>query len=86
MLHQSLIVVEIRQAESEQGWAQYEATGRVCIVCPCGLNTDWITTSDGAREYREHGPLAGRVIRHYPENAQAQTVVNEMIGDLMGEG
>ncbi|MGQ5580938.1 hypothetical protein [Streptomyces sp. ECR3.8] len=86
MLHQTLIVVEIRQAEDENGWAVYEATGRVCIICPCGLNTDWTTTSDGAREYREHGPLAGRPIRHYPETAEAQAVLNGMLDEITGSG
>lgn len=85
MLHQALIVVEIQQADPDpNGWIQVQATGRACIVCPCGLNTGFIDKTEAAQQHRDH--LENRFIRHYPENAQAQTVVNEMIGGLAGEG
>ncbi|MGW3711419.1 hypothetical protein ACWDN6_14885 [Streptomyces albogriseolus] len=85
VLHQALIVVEIQQADPDpDGWIQVQATGRACIVCPCGLNTGFIDKAEAAQQHRDH--LENRFIRHYPENAQAQAVVNEMVGDLMGEG
>lgn len=85
MLHQLLLVAEIRQTSiDDNGWAQYEATGRVCIICPCGLNTGFTDKPAAAQQYREHAP-AGTPIRHHPETREARDVLHSMLGELIPE-
>jgi hypothetical protein len=84
VLHQALIVVEIQQADPDaNGYIEVKATGRVCIVCPCGLNTGFTDRTEAAQQHRDH--VENRFIRHYPENAAAQEVVDGMLGTLTPE-
>lgn len=40
---QPLLVAQFRELPpTTDGWAQGEPTGRVCLVCPCGLITGWV--------------------------------------------
>lgn len=84
MLHQLLIVAEIRELDPEDGWARHEATGRACVVCPCGLNTGFIQKTDAAQQYREHArPTPTRPpVRHHPETAEASAVMHDMLGEI----
>ncbi|MET8824775.1 hypothetical protein ABZX40_17895 [Streptomyces sp. NPDC004610] len=53
-MHTPQITNEIRELAPVDGWASYEATGRACVVCPCGLNTGFIDKTTAAEVYREH--------------------------------
>ena len=54
-MHHATITAEVRELEpTSDGWAQHEATGRACVVCPCGLNTGFIANSAVVDAYREH--------------------------------
>ena len=55
MIHKPQLVAEIRELTPEDGWARYEATGRACLTCPCGLSTGWIARLDASAEARRHG-------------------------------
>ena len=84
MLHQTLIVAEVRELAPADGWAQYEATGRACVVCPCGLNTGFTDKTDAAQQYREHAQLTPTraPVRHHPETAEASAVMHDMLGEI----
>lgn len=74
-MHSTVLMNEIRELEpSEDGWARYEATGRACAVCPCGLNTGFTHRADAVRLYREH-TSAGQTVHvrlTAPEGSDAQ--------------
>lgn len=54
MAHTPQIAAEIRQLPPQDGWATYEATGRACVTCPCGLNTGWIPRLTASAQTRTH--------------------------------
>lgn len=54
MLHSVQIINEIRELPPENGTAQYEATGRACAVCPCGLNTGFIKAREACQQFNSH--------------------------------
>lgn len=60
-MHSTRIVAEVRELEPEDGWARYEATGRACVVCPCGLNTGFVDKDTAATVYREHTPAGQKI-------------------------
>lgn len=84
MLHQPLIVAEIRELAPADGWARYEATGRACVVCSCGLNTGFTDKKHAAQQYREHAQLSPTrpPVRHHPETAEAASVMGDMLGEI----
>jgi len=84
MLHQPLIVAEIREIDPADGWAQYEATGRACVVCPCGLNTGFTGKAEAAQQYRDHAQGAHPVsaVRHHPETAEGAATMRDMLGEI----
>lgn len=84
MLHRLLIVAELRQTQPDGQWAQYEATGRACIVCPCGLNTGFTDKNEAAQQYRDHAhtnqpPAAVRI---HPETGEASSVLHDMLSEI----
>ena len=88
MLHRLLIVAELRETAPDGQWAQYEATGQACVVCPCGLNTGFIAKDQAAQQYREHAranqpPAAVRI---HPETGEASAVLHDMLGEITREG
>ncbi|MFH9269203.1 hypothetical protein ACH4KN_33870 [Streptomyces sp. NPDC017546] len=84
MLHEPLIVAEIRELDPEDGWTRFEATGRACVVCPCGLNTDFIDKAEAAQQYRDHAQASPTraAVRHHPETAEASSVMHDMLGEI----
>ncbi|MCY0926900.1 hypothetical protein OTB20_11935 [Streptomyces sp. H27-H1] len=61
MEHHIVAVAEVRDLEPEDGWVRSEKTGRACIVCPCGLNTGFVTLQeahDTGRAHAHDGPFA----------------------------
>ncbi|RMB81288.1 hypothetical protein [Streptomyces shenzhenensis] len=63
MLHRLLIVAELQEKEPDDGWAQYQTTGRACVVCPCGFNTGFIPKAEAASQYRAHADVAQALAR-----------------------
>lgn len=58
-MHDLSIITEIRDlAPTDDGWAQYEPTGRACTVCTCGLNTGFVDKAEAGRVFDEHTPKA----------------------------
>lgn len=89
MLHRLLIVAELQSEEpTSDGWAQYEATGRACVVCPCGLNTGFIDKTEAAQQYREHSQAnqPPAAVRIHPETGEASEVLHDMLGEITREG
>lgn len=88
MLHRLLIVAELQGKEPDGNWAQYEATGRACIVCPCGLNTGFIDKIEAAQQYREHADVnqPRAAVRVHPETGEASAVMHDMLGEITREG
>ncbi|MER7799013.1 hypothetical protein ABTX71_01645 [Streptomyces parvulus] len=87
-MHSLFIVAEIHEAEPTQnGWAQYAATGRACVVCPCGLDTGFIETAKAAGRYREHAEanLPPAAVRIHPETGEASEVLHDMLGEITRE-
>lgn len=88
-MHRPIITAEIREMEpTSDGWAQYEATGRVCVVCPCGLDSGFIPKEQAAVQYREHtNPVQPRPpVRIHPETGEASAVLHDMLGEITREG
>jgi hypothetical protein len=54
MLHQVHLVNELRELPPQDGWARHEATGRACVVCPCGLNTGFINAREACQQFNSH--------------------------------
>lgn len=88
MLHRLLIVAELQEKKPVDGWAQYETTGRACVVCPCGLNTGFIDKTEAAQQYREHAQAntPPAAVRIHPETGEASAVLHDMLGEITREG
>lgn len=54
MEHRIVAVAEVRDLEPEAGWVRSEKTGRACIVCPCGLNTGFVSIQEAHDTGRAH--------------------------------
>lgn len=48
-------IPEVRESAPIGDWKAYEATGRACVVCPCGLNTGFINKDEALQAYKDHG-------------------------------
>ncbi|MFI7014138.1 hypothetical protein [Streptomyces sp. NPDC050164] len=53
-MHSPQIVVELREAPPEDGWACYEATSRACFVCTCGTTTGFVDRAEAIQTATEH--------------------------------
>jgi hypothetical protein len=87
VLHRLLIVAELTSDQPDGEWAQYRATGRACIVCPCGLNTGFVTKDEAAQLYREHAHanVPAAAVRIHPETGEASDVLRDMLGAITRE-
>ncbi|GHI91289.1 hypothetical protein [Streptomyces olivaceus] len=87
MLHHLLIVAELREIAPQTEWAEHEATGRACVVCPCGLNTGFTDRDEAAVQYREHAQANQPVsaVRIHPEIGPAAEVLQDMLGEITRE-
>ncbi|MBP5862797.1 hypothetical protein QBA57_21380 [Streptomyces scabiei] len=54
MIHRPTLVSEIRELPPENGWACFEATGRACAVCHCGLNTGFVDKAEALHAAKRH--------------------------------
>ncbi|MEV5131034.1 hypothetical protein AB0K87_11075 [Streptomyces sp. NPDC053705] len=52
--HAFNVQAETRELLPVNGWRRYEATGKSCATCPCGLNTGYIPTADAWATARTH--------------------------------
>jgi hypothetical protein len=84
MLHRLLIVAELRQPQTDEQWAQYEPTGRACVVCPCGLNTGFIDKTEAAQQYRDHARAnqPPSPVHIHPDTGEARDVLHDMLGEI----
>ncbi|MEU8531582.1 hypothetical protein [Streptomyces parvulus] len=54
-MHATQLIAEIRTlTPDDEGWARHERTGRACAVCPCGLDTGFVTATQAAAAFRTH--------------------------------
>jgi hypothetical protein len=60
VIHRPQLVAELRELPPEDGWARSEATGRACLVCPCGTNTGFTDQDTAAQQYVDHPQPAAK--------------------------
>lgn len=84
MQHNQIIVAELRETTPSGEWEQHEATGRACVVCPCGFSTGFVDKAEAATQYRTHAhdnPPRLPVTIH-PEVSEASAVLRDMLGEI----